>query len=226
MATALITGGSKGFGKALASELAARGWEVVVTGRDRSAVEDAAGEIGRHVEGIAGDVTDPDHRSRLQGRFEGGLDLLVNNASRLGPSPLVPLDQIGVEEVSRILDVNTVAPLDLTRRLLPHLRSDGAVVNVSSDAAVEAYPGWGAYGASKAALDRWSAVLAVEHPEVRVYAFDPGDMRTDLHQAAFPDEDISDRPEPESVVPALLHLLDTRPASGRYRAVDVALTFA
>lgn len=221
MPSALITGGSRGLGRAIATELAARQWDVIVTGRNRSALEDTLDEISSRATGIAGDVTEIAHRDQVSGEVGWGLDLLINNASYLGPSPLQGVADIDPAEVRRILDVNVVAPLALIRQLLPRLsRRRGAIVNISSDAAVEAYAGWGPYGASKAALDHATAVLAVEQPELAVYSFDPGDMRTDMHQAAFPGEDISDRPEPESVVPAVLRLIAERPPSGRYRAVD------
>jgi NAD(P)-dependent dehydrogenase (short-subunit alcohol dehydrogenase family) len=174
---------------------------------------------------IPGDVTAADHRAELVAAVTaaGRLDLLVNNASDLGPSPLPPLRDYPLDGLQSLFRTNVIAPLALTQALLPQLRAaQGAVVNISSDAAVEGYAGWGGYGASKAALDQVSAVLAVEEPELRCYAVDPGDMRTEMHQRAFPGEDISDRPEPEAVVPALLHLVDARPPSGRYRAADWA----
>ena len=154
----------------------------------------------------------------------GRLRLLVNNASRLGPSPQPALADYLASDLRAVYDVNVFAPLALIQAALPALTdNDGVIVNLTSDAAVEVYEGWGGYGSSKAALDHLSAVLGSENAAVRVYAFDPGDMRTEMHQAAFPGEDISDRAEPESVVPALLHLLDTRPAAGRYRATDLAM---
>jgi NAD(P)-dependent dehydrogenase (short-subunit alcohol dehydrogenase family) len=170
---------------------------------------------------VAGDVTDPAHRAALRGAVgaAGRLDLLVNNASDLGPSPLPPLAGYPLDALRGVYETNVVAPLALIQLFLPDLRdSRGTILNVSSDAAVEAYEGWGGYGSAKAALDQLSAVLAAEEPDLRVYAADPGDMRTAMHQAAFPGEDISDRPEPETVVPALLQLLDQRPPSGRLRA--------
>src|SRR3954454_13672298 len=227
MQTALITGGSKGFGLALAERLAADGWSVVIDGRDRHALDEAVLRLrrlsaGQAVHGIAGDVADPSHRAALVGAVAGGLDLLVNNASTLGPSPQPTLADYGSDEYRRVLDVNVVAPLALSQALLPLLRErHGTLVNVTSDAAVEGYAGWGGYGSSKAALEQVSNVLAAEEPEVLVYWFDPGDMRTQMHQEAFPGEDISDRPEPATIVPALLRLLERRPASGRYRASDV-----
>jgi NAD(P)-dependent dehydrogenase (short-subunit alcohol dehydrogenase family) len=214
MPVAIVTGASKGFGLALSHALADRGWELVVDARGVSALK-AAG-FGSSVTLIPGDVTDPAHRSSLVNAVSR-LDLLVNNASALGPSPLPRLASYPLGEFGRVYEANVVAPLALVQLALPLLTaSGGTIVNVSSDAAVEAYEGWGGYGSSKAALDRLSAVLGVEHPSLRVYAFDPGDMRTDMHQAAFPGEDISDRPEPSSVVPSLLKLLDSQAPSGRY----------
>jgi NAD(P)-dependent dehydrogenase (short-subunit alcohol dehydrogenase family) len=174
---------------------------------------------------VRGDVADIAHRADLTTIVErlGRLDLLVNNASELGPSPLPMLADYPIDALRRVYETDVVAPLVLTQLLLPHVRrANGVVLNISSDAAVEPYPGWGGYGSAKAALDQLSAVLGAEEPDIRVYAVDPGDMRTDMHQAAFPGEDISDRPEPETVVPALLRLLDARPASGRYRAAEWA----
>lgn len=219
--TALVTGASKGLGRAFAQALRERGWRLVVDARDGAALAGAVpGSLA-----LAGDVADPGHRAALAAAVAdlGRLDLLVNNASDLGPSPLPALGGYPLDALRRLYEVDVFAPLALTQLLLPALRaSAGAVLNVSSDAAVEAYPGWGGYGSAKAALDQVSAVLAAEEPRLRVYAVDPGDMRTDMHQAAFPGEDISDRPEPGTVVPALLRLLDARPASGRYRAAEWA----
>jgi NAD(P)-dependent dehydrogenase (short-subunit alcohol dehydrogenase family) len=221
---ALVTGASKGLGRALAGVLAARGWRLVVDARGPE-LDELATELPTAI-AVRGDITDPLHREALTAAVEtlGRLDLLVNNASDLGPSPLPTLARYPLEALRTVYEVDVVAPLALTQLLLPQLRSSGGtVVNVSSDAAVEAYPGWGGYGSAKAALDQLCAVLAAEEPDVRVYAVDPGDMRTDMHQAAFPGEDISDRPDPAAVVPALLRLLDTRPASGRYRAAEWAV---
>jgi len=220
--TALITGASKGLGRALADALAARGWRLVVDARNPGSL---AAELTDAIV-IPGDVTDPAHREALATAVEtlGRLDLLVNNASELGPSPLPTLVRLPLESLRRIYETDVVAPLALVQTLAPQLRAaGGTIINVSSDAAVEPYPGWGGYGSAKAALDQLSAVLAAEEPDLRIYALDPGDMRTDLHQAAFPGEDITDRPEPATVVPALLRLLDARPASGRYRAADWAV---
>jgi NAD(P)-dependent dehydrogenase (short-subunit alcohol dehydrogenase family) len=226
--TALITGASKGLGRALARGLAARGWRLVVDARSSSALSAVATDLPSVVT-VRGDVTDPLHREALTAAVEtlGRLDLLVNNASDLGPSPLPPLARYPLDALRLVYETDVLAPLALMQLLLPTLRaSDGVVLNVSSDAAVEAYPGWGGYGPAKAALDHLSAVLAAEEPDLRVYAIDPGDMRTDMHQAAFPGEDISDRPDPETVIPALLRLLDARPASGRYRASEWAVAEA
>jgi NAD(P)-dependent dehydrogenase (short-subunit alcohol dehydrogenase family) len=222
--TALITGASKGLGRALARALAARGWRLVVDARSSSALSALAAELPSAV-AVRGDVADPVHRAALSAAVDrvGRLDLLVNNASELGPSPLPGLAEYPLEALRTVYETDVVAPLALTQLLASHLRAAGGIVlNVSSDAAVEAYPGWGGYGSAKAALDQLSAVLAAEQPELRVYAVDPGDMRTDMHQAAFPGEDISDRPAPETVVPAVLRLLDARPDSGRYRASEWA----
>jgi NAD(P)-dependent dehydrogenase (short-subunit alcohol dehydrogenase family) len=225
MPVALLTGASKGFGRAVAAGLARRGWTLIVDARDPGALAEAAATLdGDGHTALPGDVTDPAHRAALAAAVEraGRLDLLVHNASDLGPSPLPHLADLPVDAFRRVLEVNAVAPLALTQLLLPALAaSDGALVTVSSDAAVEAYEGWGGYGASKAALDQLTAVLAAELPALRVYALDPGDMRTDMHQAAFPGEDISDRAEPETVVPALLRLVDERPPSGRYTAASL-----
>lgn len=224
--TALITGASRGLGRAILRELAADGWNVIADGRDESALRAALESLtrdGAHGAGVTGDVADAQHRETLVARVRemGALDLLVNNASELGPSPLPPLAAHPMDMLERVYRVNVLAPLALVQLLLPEMSSDGVVVNVSSDAAVEAYEHWGGYGSSKAALDHLTAVLAVENPQLRWYAFDPGDMRTAMHQAAFPGEDISDLPEPEAVVPALLRLLGERPPSGRYRAADL-----
>ena len=227
MSVAVITGGSRGLGYALARELSGREWDVVVDGRDADALSRSVASLPGRLVAVPGDVADEAHRIELAraARRLGPLSLVVNNASVLGPSPMPTLDRYPLDELEHVLRVNTIAPLGLVQLLLPDLvGADGAVVNVTSDAAVEAYEGWGGYGASKAALERLSAVLGAEQAGIRVYAFDPGDMRTRMHQDAFPGEDISDRPEPETVVPALLRLLDERPPSGRYRASDLLVT--
>jgi NAD(P)-dependent dehydrogenase (short-subunit alcohol dehydrogenase family) len=222
---AIVTGGSRGFGRAAAVALLERGWTVVADARRTGDLEAMAAEVDSpRLITVAGDVTDTDHRAALVdgATAAGPLCLLINNASRLGPSPQPRLADYLAADLRAVYDTNVFAPLALFQAVLPALTDNrGVVVNVTSDAAVEPYEGWGGYGSSKAALDHLSAILAAENPEVGVYAFDPGDMRTEMHEAAFPGEDISDRPEPESVVPALLRLLDTRPAPGRYRAQDL-----
>lgn len=221
--TAIVTGGSRGLGRAVAADLAAHGWTVVVDGRDEAALAAAAEAVGTHP--VAGDVTDPRHRAALVARAHalgGRVDLLVNNAGGLGPSPLPPLADLRPAALAELLQVNVLAPLALAQLALPHLRAaDGAVVSVTSDAAVEAYPGWGGYGTTKAALEAWTRVLAVEEPALAVWSLDPGDLRTRMHQEAFPGEDISDRPEPEAVAPAVRLLVSRRPASGRVRAAEL-----
>jgi NAD(P)-dependent dehydrogenase (short-subunit alcohol dehydrogenase family) len=228
MVVAMITGASGGFGLALARALAGRRWTLIIDARGRDALGRAAQELlaSTDVVAIDGDVADPAHRRMLVSAAErlGRLDLLVNNASLLGPSPQPRLEHYPLDELERVYAVDVLAPLGLAQLALPLLaRSAGTVVNISSDAATEAYPGWGGYGSAKAALDQVTAVLGAEHEKLAVYAFDPGDMRTAMHQQAFPGEDISDRPDPATVVPALLRLVDTRPASGRYRASDTML---
>ncbi len=230
MPVALVTGASRGLGRAMATSLAVDGWDLVVDGRrDRplGEVGRALRRFGTRVETIAGDVTDADHRGALMAAADalGSLHLVVNNASALGATPLPALDRYPLDALRRIYEVNVFAPLALVQAALPRLRvGRGTIVAVSSDAAVEAYEGWGGYGSSKAALDQIHAVLAVEEPEVHVYRFDPGDMRTEMQQAAFPGEDIADRPEPESVVPVIRRLIDSGAPSGRYRAGDLVLS--
>jgi NAD(P)-dependent dehydrogenase (short-subunit alcohol dehydrogenase family) len=220
--TAIVTGAGQGFGLALTAALAARGATVIACARDADRLRAATAALPG-VRALPGDVTDPTFRAELVRAAGTRLDLLVHNAGELGPSPLPHLRHYPPDALRAVLETTVLAPLALTQLALPLLRASatGTVVTLSSDAAVEAYPGWGGYGAAKAALDQLAAVLGVEEPELRVYAFDPGDMRTAMHQRAFPGEDISDRPLPESVVPALLALLDGRPPSGRVRAADV-----
>jgi NAD(P)-dependent dehydrogenase (short-subunit alcohol dehydrogenase family) len=222
---AIITGASRGFGLALARELAGGGWRLVVDARHGPSLDAAAALMGDAgtVLAIAGDVSDPDHRQELvdAARRLGGLQLLVNNASTLGASPQPALGDLSDRVVRHIFDVNVFAPLALVREALPLLRRGGMVVNVTSDAATGGYPGWGGYGSSKAALDAISDVLAAEEPDIRVVRFDPGDMNTQMHQEAFPGEDISDRPPPEASAPALVHLIRMHAASGAYAASDV-----
>jgi NAD(P)-dependent dehydrogenase (short-subunit alcohol dehydrogenase family) len=227
---AIVTGASRGFGRAVTTALLDRGWAVVGDARRADELKTTATELNSEsFIALPGDVTDAAHRDALvvAATAAGALRLVVNNASRLGPSPQPALADYPPDELWAVYQANVFAPLALIRAALPALAAHtGAIVNVTSDAAVEPYAGWGGYGSSKAALDQLSAVLAAEVPAVAVYAFDPGDMRTEMHQAAFPGEDISDRPEPETVVPALLRLLDTRPPAGRYRAADLALSGA
>lgn len=222
MPVAVITGASQGLGLALATSLADQGWSVVGDARDaerlHAAIDGLAG--GPHV-AVRGDVTDSWHRGALAAAADelGGADLLVNNASTLGASPLPRLVDLDPMLYARILEVNVVAPIALAASLLPQLRArSGRILNITSDAAVDAYETWGGYGSSKAALDHASRVLAAEEPLVQVYAADPGDLRTAMHQAAFPGEDISDRPEPASAVPRLLELLFGDRTSGRHVA--------
>lgn len=223
---AIVTGASRGLGRALTSALLDRGWTVVADARRRADLETTATDLNSpRLITLNGDVTDAAHRAALidAAAAAGDLGLLVNNASLLGPSPQPLLADYPAAHLRAVYDVNLFAPLALLQAALPALAENGGVVvNISSDAAVEAYQGWGGYGSSKAALDRLSAILAVENTAIGVYAFDPGDMRTEMHQAAFPGEDISDRPEPESVVPAFLRLLNTKLPAGRYRAADLS----
>ncbi|MEE2853238.1 MAG: SDR family NAD(P)-dependent oxidoreductase [Actinomycetota bacterium] len=223
---AIVTGTSRGFGRAVSAALLDRGWTVVGDARRAYELESTARELNSpNFITLAGDVTDASHRADVVAAAlaAGPLGLLVNNASRLGPSPQPVLADYPASELWTVYQTNLFAPLALIQATLPALAENGgAIVNLTSDAAVEPYPGWGGYGSSKAALDQLSAVLAAEKPTVPAYAFDPGDMRTEMHQAAFPGEDISDRAEPEAKVPALLRLLDTRPPAGRYRAADLA----
>jgi NAD(P)-dependent dehydrogenase (short-subunit alcohol dehydrogenase family) len=209
MPTAIVTGASRGLGLELARTLAGAGWRVLADAR--------SGVDIPGVTGVTGDVTDPFHLAHLVERADT-LDLLINNAGALGPSPLPRLAEASMDDLRDVLETNVVAPLALTQLALPLLReSHGIVINVTSDAAPEAYPGWGVYGSSKSALEAIGRVLAVEEPDVTVWQVDPGDLRTQMHQDAYPGEDISDRPLPEEVAPALLKLLAARPASGRYR---------
>jgi NAD(P)-dependent dehydrogenase (short-subunit alcohol dehydrogenase family) len=222
MPTAIVTGASRGFGRALANSLAVDGWNLVVDARGSHELGEVQAELaslGVEVCAIPGDVSSAEHRAALLGSaFDlGSLDLLVNNASTLGTTPLPSLESYSLEELRNVFEVNAFAPVALIQLALPLLQqSRGKVVSLTSDAGVEAYKGWGGYGASKAALDHLHRVFAVEVDRVRFYTFDPGDMRTGMHQAAFPGEDISDRPEPETIVPALRNLLDSGAPSGRY----------
>jgi NAD(P)-dependent dehydrogenase (short-subunit alcohol dehydrogenase family) len=230
MAVAVITGASRGFGRALGADLAGDGWDLVIDARDGGALAATAAELeaqapGARIRALPGDVADAAHRADLVAAAHelGGLDLLVNNASLLGPSPQPELADYPLDELESVYRVNVLAPLALIQAALPALRAaHGTIVDVTSDAAVEGYEGWGGYGSSKAALEQLSRVLAAEQPDLHVYWFDPGDMRTQMHQEAFPGDDISDRPLPETIVPRLRRLLRDAPPSGRYRAADLS----
>jgi NAD(P)-dependent dehydrogenase (short-subunit alcohol dehydrogenase family) len=218
---ALVTGGSAGLGLALVRALADAGWDVLTDGRSEEKFKEA--ELPRGVTAVVGDLTDADHRDQLVAAVadRGRLDLLVHNASTLGPLPMRPLAEVGIPDLQLVWRTNVGGPLVLTSALLPWLReTDGVLLSISSDAAVAHYETWGLYGASKAALDHVTLTYAAE-TGLAGYAVDPGDMRTAMHQDAFPGEDISDRPLPETVVPRLLALLDARPGSGRYRTEDL-----
>jgi NAD(P)-dependent dehydrogenase (short-subunit alcohol dehydrogenase family) len=225
---AVVTGASRGLGLALARALASRGWNLVIDARGTDSLATAAAELAREttIRAIAGDVAEQSHRQQLieQARALGGIDLLVNNASLLGPSPQPPLQSYPLEVIEQVYRANVFAPLHLVQLALPLLREsgDGRIVNITSDAAVEGYEGWGGYGSSKAALEQLSNVLATEYPGLHVYWVDPGDMNTRMQQEAFPGEDVSDRPPPEASVPGLLRLIEGALPSGRYRARDLA----
>jgi NAD(P)-dependent dehydrogenase (short-subunit alcohol dehydrogenase family) len=224
MPTAIVTGASRGLGLALAESLADRGWRLVIDARDGVALERAAAVLRARTEvvAVAGDVADPEHRRALVAAADGSVDLLVNNASTLGPSPLPPLARYPLGELEQVYRVNALAPLALMQEALPRLAEGARIVNVTSDAAREPYEGWGGYGSAKAALEQLTAVFAAEQPALRVYAVDPGDMNTRMHQDAFPGEDISDRPPPEQSVPGLLALVEGDLPSGRYSAAALA----
>jgi NAD(P)-dependent dehydrogenase (short-subunit alcohol dehydrogenase family) len=228
MKNALITGSSRGLGLALARQLAQKDWGLIIDARDPKALEQARAELaGRtNVIAIPGSVTDESHRRALaeSARKLGGLDALVNNASLLGPSPQPPLLDYPLEVLDQVYRTNVIAPLALIQALSTSLKPNACIINVTSDAGVEAYGGWGGYGSSKAALEHLSHILAEENPSLRVYWVDPGDMRTQMQQEAFPDEDISDRPLPEESVPGLMALLEGGLASGRYRARELTIS--
>jgi NAD(P)-dependent dehydrogenase (short-subunit alcohol dehydrogenase family) len=225
MPVAIVTGASRGLGHATSRALAARGWSLVIDARGAEALDAVARELApADVIAMPGDVRDPGHRQQVVDAAArlGPLQLVVNNASLLGPSPQPALSRYPLGVLATVFEVNVIAPLGLIQLTLPALvQNAGTVLNISSDAAVEAYEGWGGYGSSKAALDHLTAILAAENPAVAMYALDPGDMRTEMQQQAFPGDDISDRPEPDTVVPALLRLLDERPDSGRYQAAQL-----
>lgn len=220
--TALITGASRGLGLALARGLARHGWNLILTARDEHRLRRVRDELATitHVAAVGGDVTTPAHRRTLAilARGHAGLDAVINNAGALGPSPQPELLEYPLEVLSTVFDANVIAPLGVLQAVRDELKPGARVINVTSDAAANAYPGWGGYGSSKAALEQMSAILAAENPSLKVYWVDPGDMRTDMHQAAFPGEDISDRPLPEVRVPAFINLLEGDLPSGRYVA--------
>jgi NAD(P)-dependent dehydrogenase (short-subunit alcohol dehydrogenase family) len=220
MPVGMVTGASRGLGLALARALDERGWELVVDARGAGALAAATAELSRAT-AIPGDVADPEHRRALVEAAGDQIDLVVNNASLLGPSPQPALAEYPLDVLREVYEANVFAPLALLQLALPRLAAGAAVLDITSDAGVEPYEGWGGYGSSKAALEQLTAILAAEHPALRVYWVDPGDMRTQMQQDAFPGEDISDRPPPEESVPGLLALIEGSLPSGRYRASEV-----
>ena len=222
MKNALITGASRGLGLALARQLSKNGWGLIIDARGKRALEEAREQLDAKTKVIAisGDVTAESHRKKLLKAAQelGGLDLIVNNASLLGPSPQPSLLDYPLDVLEQVYRANVIAPLAIIQTLHPALRLDASIINVTSDAGVEAYGGWGGYGSSKAALEHLSHILAEENPSLRIYWVDPGDMRTQMQQEAFPDEDISDRPLPEESVPGLIALIEGKRLSGRYQA--------
>ena len=221
MPTGIVTGASRGLGLALARALDERGWRLIVDARGGDALEEATAEL-QNVTAIAGDVTDPGHRTALVDAAGDRIDLVVNNASLLGPSPQPALADYPLETLRDVYEANVITPLALLQLALPRLSDGAAVLDITSDAGVEPYEGWGGYGSSKAALEQLTAILAAEHPGLRVYWVDPGDMNTQMQQDAFPGEDVSDRPPPEESVPGLLALIEGSLPSGRYQARELA----
>ncbi len=225
MKNALITGASRGLGLALARQLAQNGWGLIIDARGKKALEQAREQLAAKTKVIAisGDVAAKSHRKKLLKAAQelGGLDLIVNNASLLGPSPQPQLLEYPLDVLEDVYRANLIAPLAIIQMLHSALKPDACIINVTSDAGVQAYSGWGGYGSSKAALEHLSHILAEENPSLRVYWVDPGDMRTQMQQQAFPDEDISDRPMPEESVPGLIALIDGNQPSGRYRAREL-----
>ena len=221
MPVGIVTGASRGLGLALARALVERGWDLVVDARGADALAEATAGLER-VTAMAGDVAEPDHRRALVEAAGERIDLVVNNASLLGPSPMPRLADYPLDTLREVYEANVLAPLALLQVALPRLSQGAALLDITSDAGVEAYEGWGGYGSSKAALEQLTAIFAAEQPGLRVYWVDPGDMRTQMHQDAFPGEDISDRPPPEDSVPGLLALIEGDLPSGRYRASEVA----
>jgi NAD(P)-dependent dehydrogenase (short-subunit alcohol dehydrogenase family) len=228
MRTAIVTGASRGLGLALARALAERGWRLAIDARGAGELEAARAELSTlgHVIAVPGDVADDWHRGALVTAAGPRVDLVVNNASLLGPSPLPALADYPLEALEEIYRANVLGPLGIVQAALPRMPEGGRIVNVTSDAAVEPYEGWGGYGSSKAALDQLTRVLAAERPDLRVYSVDPGDMRTRMQQEAFPGEDISDRPPPEASVPGLLALVEGELPSGRYLARELSPSLA
>jgi len=221
MSVGIVTGASRGLGLALARALDERGWRLVVDARGADALAEATARLSG-VTAIAGDVADPAHRQALVEAAGEEIDLVANNASLLGPSPLPALAEYPLDELRRVYEANVIAPLALVQLALPRLTAGAAILDISSDAALEPYQGWGGYGSSKAALEQVTAILGAEHPSLRVYSVDPGDMRTQMQQDAFPGEDISDRAPPEDSVPGLLALIEGSLPSGRYRTGELA----
>ena len=221
MPTGIVTGASRGLGLELARALDERGWRLIVDARGGEALEEATAGL-QNVTAIAGDVTDPAHREALLDAAGDRIDLVVNNASLLGPSPQPALADYPLETLREVYEANVIGPLGLVQLALPRMPEGAAVLDITSDAGVEPYEGWGGYGSSKAALEQLTAILAAEHPGLRVYWVDPGDMNTQMHQDAFPGEDISDRPPPEESVPGLLALIEGSLPNGRYQARELA----
>ena len=221
MPVGIVTGASRGLGLALARALHERGWRLVVDARGGDALADAVAGLG-NVTALQGDVADPGHRQALVEAAGERIDLVVNNAGLLGPSPQPALADYPLDTLREVYEANVLAPLGLLQLALPRMPEGAAVLDITSDAGLEAYEGWGGYGSSKAALEQLTAVLAAEQPGLRIYWVDPGDMRTQMHQDAFPGEDISDRPPPEDSVPGLLALIEGSLPSGRYRAAELA----
>jgi NAD(P)-dependent dehydrogenase (short-subunit alcohol dehydrogenase family) len=224
---ALITGASRGLGREVARAYARLSLRLIVTARGAAALDEVTTEL-RQLTGVLalpGDVANAAHAERLVrlglARF-GHIDVLINNASELGPSPMPELVSLPVDEFERVLGTNVVAPLRLVQLVVPAMRARGGglIVNVSSDAAVQAYPTWGGYGASKAALEHLSRVLAaeLEGSGIRVAVVDPGDMDTAMHRAAEPSVDLSHLPGPDVAVPAFVRLLDDTAAFQRIEA--------
>jgi NAD(P)-dependent dehydrogenase (short-subunit alcohol dehydrogenase family) len=224
MRTAIVTGASRGLGLGLARALAEGDWRLVIDARGAAALEAARAELAAVA--LSGDIADEAHRRELVAAAGDPIDLVVNNASVLGPSPMPPVAELAPAAMEDILRANVVGPLGLIQLALPHMPEGGRIVNITSDAAVEPYEGWGGYGASKAALDQLTRILAAERPGLRVYSVDPGDMRTQMHQDAFPGEDISDRPPPEASVPGLMVLIEGELPSGRYAARELSPSHA